>query len=225
MLLIRLSGHSGAGKSRLLAALLKRNVRYPRAVLYTSRQSRDGEVHGKDYFFLSREAIEKLPPDKFFIGPVREMLQAVDLEQLERDLRTNDMVIIEIFHELWPELEATMKSRLSGKLATASIFLTAIDPDRLRHISDNEAAEIIKHEVKRILEWRAKDPADKILKRSESAVSEIINALRNREHYDKILFSSPEGPDGEDDWTKCEKPINRAAQTIDEFLSLIQGDH
>ena len=83
MLLLRLSGHSGAGKSRLLAELPKLDITCPRAVLYTSRLARTGERHGQDYYFLSRSAIAALPAADFYIGPVREMLQAVDLSQLE----------------------------------------------------------------------------------------------------------------------------------------------
>ncbi len=82
-MLLRLSGHSGAGKSRLTAALPQFGITCPRAILYTSRSPRDGEVHGKDYYFLSRGAIAALPRSDFYVSPVREMLQAVDLSQLE----------------------------------------------------------------------------------------------------------------------------------------------
>ena len=222
MLLIRLSGHSGAGKSRLLAAISKSNVKYRKVVLYTSRSARDGEINGKDYYFLSREAIEQLPSDMFFKGQVREMLQAVDLKQLESDLRSGDLVIIEIFHALWPGLEMTMKCQLQGELSTASLFLTAIDPGNLRQVSNDVAADIIKRDVKRILEWRGKDPVDAILRRAKSAVDEVLNALKNHSEYDKILYSAPEGPDGEDDWTKYDSPIGQAAHTVNEFLYFIQ---
>jgi guanylate kinase len=89
MLLLRLSGHSGAGKSRLTAALPNLGVTCPRTVLYTSRLARPGEVHGQDYYFLSYGAINALPSSDFFVGPVREMLQGVDLSQLESDLKSN----------------------------------------------------------------------------------------------------------------------------------------
>ncbi|MBM3798239.1 MAG: hypothetical protein FJW31_30330 [Acidobacteria bacterium] len=53
MRLLRLSGHSGAGKSRLIRALPRLGMKCPRAVIYTSRPPRPGEVHGVDYYFLS----------------------------------------------------------------------------------------------------------------------------------------------------------------------------
>jgi guanylate kinase len=57
MLLLRLSGHSGAGKSRLIAALPHHGITCPRAVLYTSREQRVGEIDGRDYHFRSRAFI------------------------------------------------------------------------------------------------------------------------------------------------------------------------
>ena len=191
-------------------------------MLYTSRSARDGEIHGKDYYFLSRGAIEQLPADTFFKGEVREMLQAVDLKQLEYDLRSGDTLIIEIFHALWPGVEMALKQRLQNELSTASLFLTAVDPDRLRKISNNAAADLIKREVKRILEWRKKDPVDAILKRAASAVDEVLGALKSHSEYDNILYSAPEGPDGEDDWTKDDFPVGQAAHTVDQFLAFIE---
>src|SRR5436305_295791 len=95
MMLLRLSGHSGAGKSRVTAALSRFGVTCPRAVLYTSRAARDGEIHGRDYYFLSRGAIAALPRSDFYMGSVREMLQAVDLSQLEIELQSNRLVLVE----------------------------------------------------------------------------------------------------------------------------------
>jgi guanylate kinase len=222
MHLIRLSGHSGAGKSRLLNELSRRSIKFRRAILYTSRLPREGEIDGEDYYFLTREAIENLPKSSYFIGPVREMLQAVDLNRLETDLREVGTVIVDLFHTLWPGLETHMKLRLKGQLSTMSIFLTAIDPKRLGAMSEDDAAELIRCEIERILKWRGKDTGDKILNRSESAVKEILSALNQLEVYDKILFSTPEGPDGKDDWTQSDSPIGRAAEIVEEFLLMLK---
>ena len=168
MLLVRLSGHSGAGKSRLTAALPDHGLSCPRAILYTSRPVRDGEYHGRDYYFLSQSAIAALPADGFFVGPVRdEMLQAVDINQLEQDLKNSDLVLIEIFHTLWPDVERRIKQRLGDTLPTTSVFMTAIDPDHLRAMSDDTArADYIQTEVTKILNCRGKDKPAKIPKRA-----------------------------------------------------------
>ena len=220
--LVRLSGHSGAGKSRLTSALARRGI--PRAVIYTSRLPRPGESHGIDYYFLSRGAIEALPGDQFLIRPVRNMLQAVDLMALQVDLQTNGLVLIEIFHDLWPELMDAMVQRIGSRLRTTSIFMTAVSPDELRNLPDDASrAEKIQSEVAQILRSRGKNTLSDIKTRSESAVSEILQAIRlnGAEQYSKILHSSPEGPDGVDDWTREGGPVGRAAAAIDEFMNLL----
>jgi guanylate kinase len=51
-----LSGPSGVGKGTVRAALLKDFTDIYYSVSATTRQKRDGEVHGQDYFFVSHEA-------------------------------------------------------------------------------------------------------------------------------------------------------------------------
>ena len=227
MMLLRLSGHSGAGKSRLTAALPKHGLSCPRAVLYTSRPARDGEFHGQDYYFLSRAAIAALPAGNFFVGPVREMLQAVDLDQLEHDLRTNDLVLIEIFHTLWPGLESRIKERIGTELRTASVFMTAVSPDHLKSLADDGArGEHVRTEVNNILTIRAKDDPPKIKKRAASAVQEILAAIgpEGSEEYAKVFYSAPEGPDGQDDWTREDHPVGRAKAVLDDFIQFVKGE-
>jgi guanylate kinase len=226
MLLLRLSGHSGAGKSRLIAALPHFEVTCPRAVLYTSRLPRSGEVHGKDYYYLSRGAIAALPRENFFVGPVREMLQAVDLFQLEMDLQSNDLVLIEIFHKLWPPVRQAIEDRLKVKLHTHSVFMTAVDPERLRAMSDDQSRKgYIREEVARILAWRGKDDAASISKRANSAVDEVLAAigLKGPSDYDRVFYSAPEGPDGEDEWTKEDQPVGRAKEVLLEFIEFVRS--
>ena len=222
MLLLRLSGHSGAGKSRLIAALPHYGISCPRAVLYTSRDMRKGENDGTDYHFRSREIIDALPRNKFFVGQVREMLQAINLEQLVDDLKGNDLVLIEIFDKLWPEVENAIVSRMGQKLRTASVFMTAVDPDHLNSLPDRRTrAAYVEDEVKRILDWRHKDEPEKIKSKAESAPDEVLAAIEPNAPYMKVFHSSPEGPDGQDNWTRYDEPDGRAAQVLKEFIEFV----
>lgn len=54
------SGFSGAGKGTLMKALLEKYTKYCLSISATSRAPRQGEVHGKEYFFLTREAFESM---------------------------------------------------------------------------------------------------------------------------------------------------------------------
>jgi len=58
-LLIVMSGFSGAGKGTLLKRLMQLHDNYVFSVSMTTRNPREGEVDGKDYFFVTRDAFEK----------------------------------------------------------------------------------------------------------------------------------------------------------------------
>lgn len=226
MMLLRLSGHSGAGKSRLTAALPQAGISCPQAILYTSRPARKGEAHGRDYYFLSRAAIAALPNKDFLVGPVRNMVQAVDLPQLVMDLESSDLVLIEIFHGLWPNLMKRLGERLGDEFRSASLFMTAVDPEYVRSLpDDNRRSQHIQGEVERILTWRKKDSPADIKKRSNSAIKEILEAIgpEGQKQYSRVFHSAPEGPDKKDDWTREVQPVGQAKAVLDEFLGFFKA--
>jgi guanylate kinase len=226
MILLRLSGHSCAGKTRLVEALPKYGMTIPKVLRYTSRPSRPGELHGQDYYFMSRSFIRNLPEEDFLIGPVRNMLQAFDLNQIEIDLKRNDLVLIEIYPALWPRLLDRLTERLDEKLVTASVFMTAVDPGALSAIEDKRTStQYISAEVKKMLTDRGKDEEKDIEIRAQHAAHEILEAIspQGKEMYDLIIHSAPEGPDGEDDWTREEMPVGQARVALEQFVGFCQG--
>ena len=56
--LIVISGFSGAGKGTVVKRLMETN-RYQLSISATTRKPREGEVDGREYFFLSREEFLK----------------------------------------------------------------------------------------------------------------------------------------------------------------------
>ena len=54
-----MSGFSGAGKGTIVKELLKNNDIFL-SISCTTRKPRDGEVDGKDYYFVTREEFEKM---------------------------------------------------------------------------------------------------------------------------------------------------------------------
>lgn len=59
-LLIVLSAPSGAGKDTVLSEVLKRNPFIRQSISATTRIARNGEIDGKDYFFVSKEKFENM---------------------------------------------------------------------------------------------------------------------------------------------------------------------
>ncbi len=57
--LIVLSGPSGCGKSTISQELMKDNKNIIESVSMTTRAIREGEVDGRDYYFLSKEKFER----------------------------------------------------------------------------------------------------------------------------------------------------------------------
>lgn len=58
-LLIILSGPSGAGKSTIHKEMLKRSEDIAFSISMTTREPRDGEVDGEDYYFVSEEKFKE----------------------------------------------------------------------------------------------------------------------------------------------------------------------
>lgn len=58
-ILIILSGFSGAGKGTLVKELMKTYDNYALSISMTTRKPREGEVHGREYFFTERESFEE----------------------------------------------------------------------------------------------------------------------------------------------------------------------
>ena len=88
-ILIVVSGFSGAGKGTLMRKLLETYDNYALSVSMTTRKPREGERHGVEYFFASKEEFEKkIAEDKLieyacycdnYYGTPREYVE----EQLE----------------------------------------------------------------------------------------------------------------------------------------------
>ena len=64
--IIVISAPSGCGKSTVVHALMKRRPNLKFSISATTRKPREGEIDGKDYFFVSRERfMEMIEEDAF----------------------------------------------------------------------------------------------------------------------------------------------------------------
>lgn len=59
-ILVVISGFSGAGKGTLIKAMLEKHHNYALSISATTRQPREGEEDGREYFFVTRERFEEM---------------------------------------------------------------------------------------------------------------------------------------------------------------------
>lgn len=108
---------------------------------------------------------------------------------------------------------------------TTSVFVTAVHRKAILAQPEQSRGQFIQSEVERILTWRKKDPPDKVKSRAKSAVKEILTAINSEgsELYARVFDSSPEGPDGEDEWTSEAEPVRDARRVLDEFIAFYKS--
>ena len=61
------AGASGVGKGTIMKELLKKNESIRLSVSATTRNPREGEVHGREYFFVTKEEFEKMIQEDGFL--------------------------------------------------------------------------------------------------------------------------------------------------------------
>ena len=151
--LIVISGTTCAGKGTIVKELVKRNENLKVSISYTSREKRENEVDGKDYFFVTPEEFEekiqngdfleyaKVQYGKYYGTPkkeVKEMLQKGNDVILEIDVQGAKQI-----KEMFPE--------------TILIFILAPSME----------------EVKRRIKARGMENNEQIIKRFQVAYQEI----------------------------------------------------
>lgn len=96
--LIVLTGPSGVGKGTLLRSLLQRHPELYISVSATTRSPRPGEVHGQDYFFLSRTQFERMIANGEFLewAEFAGNLYGTPRVAVEEQIRQGQWVILEI---------------------------------------------------------------------------------------------------------------------------------
>lgn len=151
--LIIISGTTCAGKGTVIQELLKRNTNLSLSISYTSRQKRDGEINGKDYYFISKE-------------------------EFEEKIKNEEMLEYEIVHQ--DHYYGTPKKEVRELLDTGKDVILEIDVKGAQHVKEMfpetilifilaPSMEIVKERIKA----RGKENNEQIIKRFQTAYQEI----------------------------------------------------
>ena len=159
-ILVVVSGFSGAGKGTLMKQLVRSYDNYALSVSVTTRPPREGEVHGKDYFFISEEefsAMEKegrlmewagyvgrhygTPRDYVFrrLDEGKDMILEIEVQgALQVKEKYPEAVLVFVA----PPGAAVLKERLLGR-GTESI--EQVEKRLLRAVEEAEAMEVYEY--------------------------------------------------------------------------------
>ncbi len=169
-----ISGPSGSGKSSLMHEMMKRVEDTYFSISTTTRQKRDGETEGKDYFFISKDEFKQGIEEGNFLewARVHDNYYGTSLKQILKELNAGKTVIFDIDvqgHKIAQEK--------FGNIIT-SVFVTT------------PSQEVLKDR----LVQRGTDSAESIQKRLNNAISEMARVkeydfLLINDYFDKTLES------------------------------------
>ena len=149
-ILVVVSGFSGAGKGTLMKELLKRYDNSALSVSATTRQPREGEKDGEDYFFVNREYFQQMIEE----GRLVEYAQYVNhyygtpRDYVEKKMAEGKDVILEI------EIQGALKVKKRFPDALL-IFVTPPSAGELRRRlvgRGTETIEVINARLRRAAE-------------------------------------------------------------------------
>ena len=182
--LVVVSGPSGAGKSTLIRTTLEAVPELAYSVSATTRKSREGEVDGCDYVFLSREEFERWIDEGRFLewAEYSGNLYGTPEQKVEEYLESGRSVILEI------ELQGARKVRAKRPDAVM-VFVRAPSLEETRKRLRGRATEDDK-----ALEARMTTALKEVEARSEFDY-EVVNAEREqaREDMIRIMHNIVEG--------------------------------
>lgn len=149
-ILIVVSGFSGSGKGTIMKELLKRYDNYALSISATTRQPREGEVDGREYFFKTVDEFEKMIAKDELIEYARyvENYYGTPRAYVEEQLESGKDVILEI------EIQGALK--VKEKLPdTLLLFVTPPSATELEHRlvgRGTESGEVIASRMNRAKE-------------------------------------------------------------------------
>ena len=106
---------SGAGKTTLVKALVRRNPDLRFSISYTTRAKRKTEEHGRDYFFVTKDEFLLLEKQGELLesAVVFDNLYGTSRSQVEKHLANGDHVILEIDWQGARQVRASMPGCVS----------------------------------------------------------------------------------------------------------------
>jgi guanylate kinase len=180
------SGPSGSGKSSVIKSLLATHTNYVFSVSCTTRQIRNGEKYGVDYFFISRQSFEHNIEQGNMLEHIEIFgnLYGTQLSHVLQDIESGKVVLFDIEHNgyfnlkkilqnkgikvigIWIDVDKNViENRLRGRGGDATLLHERIEHIRMEYDDLKIARDTYDYFIKN----------DKIA----TAVQEIENVIEN----------------------------------------------
>lgn len=195
--ILLLSGPSGCGKSSLLKEVYKEIENYYFSISTTTRQPRAGEMHGRDYFFVSKEVFEKGIEENDFLewAEVHGNYYGTSLQPIYAALDEKKLVIFDIDVQGFEQVMQKLAS------ITTTVFITTPSIQELKnrlYKRDTDTKEVIEKRIlnaKKEIEYLDKYDYciinDDLASASKELVSIARSALRKSSLFDtKTLINT-----------------------------------
>ncbi len=144
------SGFSGAGKGTLMKELLSRYDNYSLSISATTRQPREGEVHGREYFFVTEEKFLEMIDENKLIEYTRYVnhYYGTPSEYVLNQMKAGRDVILEI------EIQGALniKKRFPDALLLFVVPPSAAELKRRLMGRGTESPEVIEARLRRAVE-------------------------------------------------------------------------
>lgn len=149
-ILIVVSGFSGSGKGTIMKELLRKYDNYALSISATTRQPREGEVDGREYFFKTTEEFEKMIAQDALIEYAKYVnnYYGTPRAYVEEQLESGKDVILEI------EIQGALKVKEKFP-ETLLLFVTPPTAEVLRERlvgRGTETMEVIESRMQRAAE-------------------------------------------------------------------------
>ncbi len=144
------SGFSGAGKGTLMKELLRRYDNYALSISATTRSPREGEAHGREYFFVSEEEFDRMVREEQLLEYARYVKHSYGTPKsyVMEQLQAGKDVILEI------EIQGALKVKEKFP-DTVLLFVSAPDAAELKRRltgRGSESEEVIRERLARAKE-------------------------------------------------------------------------
>lgn len=173
-MLIVMSGFSGAGKGTVVKELIKK-YGYKVSISATTRAPREGEVHGREYYFKETKEFQSMIENNGFIEWAQyvENFYGTPRKFVEDELQNGSNVILEI------EVQGAMKIRKQYPEALL-LFITTKDAQTLKERLVGRGTEDMETIQKRLS--RAKDEAEEMLQYEYLIINDDLDECVEQVH-------------------------------------------